>query len=29
MQFGHYAQVPASIAETIVTKSKGAAVATK
>ena len=27
MQFGHYAQVPNSIAETIVTKSKGAAVA--
>ncbi|GEJ58314.1 elongation factor G [Anaeromyxobacter diazotrophicus] len=27
MQFAHYAQVPASIAETIVTKSKGAAVA--
>jgi len=26
MQFGHYAQVPNSIAETIVTKSKGAAV---
>ncbi len=29
MQFGHYAQVPSSIAETIITKSKGAAVATK
>jgi elongation factor G len=29
MQFGHYAQVPNSIAETIITKSKGAAVATK
>ncbi len=27
MQFGHYAQVPHSIAETIVTKSKGVAVA--
>jgi len=29
MQFGHYAQVPNSIAETIITKSKGAAAATK
>jgi elongation factor G len=29
MQFAHYAQVPSSIAETIVTKSKGAAVASK
>ena len=29
MQFAHYAQVPNSIAETIVTKSKGAAVASK
>jgi elongation factor G len=29
MQFGHYAQVPNNIAETIVTKSKGAAVASK
>ena len=29
MQFGHYAQVPNSIAETIITKSKGAAVASK
>jgi elongation factor G len=29
MHFGHYAQVPASIAETIITKTKGAAVATK
>jgi elongation factor G len=29
MQFGHYAQVPNSIAETIITKSKGAAVATR
>jgi elongation factor G len=27
MQFGHYAQVPNSIAETIITKTKGAAVA--
>jgi elongation factor G len=27
MQFAHYAQVPNSIAETIVTKSKGVAVA--
>jgi len=27
MQFGHYAQVPGSIAETIVTKNKGVAVA--
>jgi elongation factor G len=29
MQFGHYAQVPNSIAETIITKSKGAAAPTK
>jgi elongation factor G len=29
MQFAHYAQVPNNIAETIVTKSKGAAAATK
>ncbi|HET6923285.1 MAG TPA: elongation factor G [Anaeromyxobacteraceae bacterium] len=29
MQFGHYAQVPSSIAETIVTRSKGVAVATR
>jgi len=29
MQFGHYAQVPNSIAETIITKSKGPAVASK
>jgi elongation factor G len=29
MHFGHYAQVPNSIAETIITKTKGAAVATK
>jgi len=29
MQFGHYAQVPNSIAETIITKSKGPAVPTK
>jgi elongation factor G len=29
MQFAHYAQVPASIAETIVTKAKGAATGTK
>jgi elongation factor G len=29
MHFGHYAQVPTSIAETIITKTKGAAVATK
>ncbi|HTT71028.1 MAG TPA: elongation factor G [Anaeromyxobacteraceae bacterium] len=29
MQFGHYAQVPSSIAETIITKTKGAAVAAK
>ncbi len=29
MQFGHYAQVPSSIAETIVTRSKGVAVANK
>jgi elongation factor G len=29
MQFAHYAQVPTSIAETIVQKSKGAAAATK
>jgi len=29
MQFGHYAQVPNSIAETIITKSKGAAVASR
>ncbi len=29
MQFGHYAQVPTSIAETIITKTKGAAVAAK
>jgi len=29
MQFGHYAQVPTSIAETIITKTKGAAVASK
>ena len=27
MQFGHYSQVPNSIAETIITKTKGAAVA--
>jgi elongation factor G len=27
MQFGHYAQVPGNIAETIVTKTKGVAVA--
>jgi elongation factor G len=29
MQFGHYAQVPNSIAETIITKSRGPAVPTK
>jgi elongation factor G len=29
MQFAHYAQVPNSIAETIITKTKGAAVASK
>ncbi|HZY02554.1 MAG TPA: elongation factor G [Anaeromyxobacteraceae bacterium] len=29
MQFGHYAQVPGSIAETIVTRSKGVAVANR
>jgi len=29
MQFGHYAQVPNSIAETIITKSKGATVASR
>jgi elongation factor G len=29
MQFGHYAQVPNSIAETIITKNKGAAAPTK
>ena len=29
MQFGHYAQVPNNIAETIVTKAKGAAAASK
>src|SRR5512147_2406235 len=29
MQFAHYAQVPSSIAETIVTKAKGAATGTK
>jgi elongation factor G len=29
MQFGHYAQVPNSIAETIITKTKGAAVASR
>jgi elongation factor G len=29
MQFGHYAQVPSSIAETIVTRSKGVAVANR
>jgi elongation factor G len=29
MQFGHYAQVPSSIAETIVTRSKGVAVASR
>jgi elongation factor G len=29
MQFGHYAQVPNNIAETIITKSKGAAAPTK
>ncbi len=29
MQFAHYAQVPANIAETIVTKAKGAATGTK
>jgi len=29
MHFGHYAQVPNNIAETIITKTKGAAVATK
>jgi elongation factor G len=29
MQFAHYAQVPTSIAETIVTKAKGAATATR
>jgi elongation factor G len=29
MQFAHYAQVPAAIAETIVTKAKGAATGTK
>ncbi|MFL5247121.1 MAG: elongation factor G, partial [Myxococcales bacterium] len=29
MQFGHYAQVPNNIAETIVSKSKGVAAATK
>ena len=29
MQFGHYAQVPSSIAETIVTRNKGVAVASR
>jgi elongation factor G len=29
MHFGHYAQVPNSIAETIITKTKGAAVASR
>jgi elongation factor G len=29
MQFAHYAQVPSSIAETIVTKAKGAAAGAK